>query len=173
MNPFHISNTLPEDIENLIIQFAYPITCLLQLNVCAYSAFRNASDLNVPFPWKRLLRNTRPRFAWKHFLLSNLNPYSPVTQISLAAVRDTVRRLCWGYLKYQPCLACKLARDLTKSEVLQILHFWTPCSCEIMYKIQRILCSVDISRAVIKRGCLCHVYIQNDSPLSLQLNSIR
>ena len=173
MLPFHISDTIPEDLENLIIQYAYPVTCIMQLNMCAHSAFQNASNLNVPSTWKRLLKNSQPQFAWKNFLLSNLNPYSPVTQISLGAVRDTVRRLCWGYLKYQPCLACNLARDLTKSEVLKILHFWTPCSCEIMYKIQRILCSVDINRAIINHGCLCHIYLSNETPLALQLNAIR
>ena len=172
MKPYHLNGTLPEAIENLIMQFCYPVNSVFQMNMCAYSSFDNATQLNVPFPWKRLL--TKQGFHWRNYLLTNLNPFSPVTQINIAAVRETVRHLCWGYLKYQPCIACNIARDMTKSEVLKILHFWTPCSCEVVYKIQRLLCSVDLHRATINnRGCLCHVFLPNETPLSLHLNAIR
>ena len=171
-------NGIPRECEDLIVQFAYNCTSIDMLNDMAMCSFMNSNQLPVPLSWKRLLVINGPdrEFSWKEFLKQGQNPYILQTLISLRSVRGTVERLNWLFLKTYRCLSVSyLIDNYTKKKLLQMLTRWTTSTVTILFLIQRLLCSIEIPRALNSQAKKYFNYQQflilNPNPLSMYIHA--
>jgi hypothetical protein len=130
--------------------------------------------INVPKPWKKLISPTG-HFRFDIFLQHpNVNPFCMRAIIALRGVRDTLHCLNWGFLKHQASISCSLCRRNLKSDIARTLHFWTNRTVMIVFKLQSILLSIDIHRALItnsRSNDIINVILRNDEPLDFCLFS--
>jgi hypothetical protein len=174
MLPYKIHPTIPPDIENIIITFCYPVKTADELTRLAFFAWENSKQLPVPVAWKKLLYGPQI-FCWRFFLNSSLDPFGMSTLVNLGAVRKTVQYLNWNYIKHQPNVATVWARATSKKRLLQELSFWTPQAVEHIFFLQRLLCSIDIPKAIIKHRCcrVCNFVVPKPNPLCFFVNPPR
>jgi hypothetical protein len=139
---------LPNEIENLIIEFCYyPCKKVTTLNSQATVAFINSRNMPTPNTWKNLLTN-RNQFDWNNFLKTNRRPYDCKSLINLKEVQHTVRMLNWHTIKSKRTTCSKFAQFKTKRSILHLLSRWSPAAYTLVFLIQRLLCSLDFP------GCL-------------------
>ena len=177
---YHVNyGGIPNEIEDLIIFFAYGIKTLELLNDLAVVAFLNTKQMPVPLAWKKLLLfsdDIIPKFNWKAFLKTKHNPYIVETHVSLRNVRLTVERLSWQFLRTQRCLAVTyLVSKYTKKKLLTMLLRGSPMTATLLFLVQRLLCSIEIPRALCSKARMNFHYqnfiIMNPNPLSMFLHA--
>ena len=179
MRRYSVHGGFRNGTEDLIVHFAYGTKTLELLNDLAVVAFLNTKQMPVPVAWKKLLLFTdelEPLFNWKAFLKTKHNPYIVETHISLRNVRLTVERLNWQFLKTQRCLAVTyLVSKYTKKKLLTLLIRWSPMTATLLFLVQRLLCSIEIPRALCSKARLNfhykHFVIMNPNPLSMFLHA--
>ena len=135
----------PTALINLILKFAYNLTCA-DLDFLFAETVIVTRSLPVPQAWKRLL-TIDPAFNVYKFrpdilLKGCMHPHHAKTHISLKAVRETVKLLNWPHLQRKLCVCNAWVRANTKKYVLQILQRWNPQTIRFIFELQRTLCAV-------------------------------
>lgn len=172
MKKITIHSTLPNELENLIVEFSYfPICTLNGINSLATLCWVHSRNLPTPRSWKKLLSHENS-FKWKVFLKTCMIPYSPHTLISLREVRNTIRMLNWHIIKSTHTIATRYFMLHTKKNILHKLAYWGIHSSTLIFLIQRLLCSLDFPHCLNKSDIMNYnsCLISNQNPLCMYLH---